>query len=72
MNDEERHDLENLLLVAAEELAAERVRFAREWQFARVKVNSDQHATHIATEITGDAITKAQARMRIAERRLSE
>ena len=72
MNDKERRDLEKLALIAAGELAAQRVLFAKEWQFARAKVNSDMHATQIAIERTDDAVTAAQTRLRIAERRLSE
>jgi hypothetical protein len=58
------------VLAAAQNLARERVRYAQEWQFARVKANSDMQATQMAIEATGDAITVAQAQLRALEAQL--
>lgn len=68
------HDQESAeaaYLAAAVNLARERVNFAQEWQLARTKVNSDMHATQIAIELTEDAVTLAQANLRVMEARLN-
>lgn len=67
---DDQQSKEAAVLAAAQNLARVRVEYAQEWQFARTKVNSDLHATQIATEKTGDAITVALANLRIMEARL--
>lgn len=64
-------NVEDMVIAAAENVARERVRFSQEWQLARLKVNSDMHATQIAIENTQDALTLAQANLRIMEARLN-
>ena len=57
-------------LLIADMLSEARVRYSQEWQLARRKVATDQHATHIAIEQTKDEITQITARLKVAERRL--
>lgn len=57
-------------MALAAQLSMARVQFSREFQIARAKVGSDQHATQIAVERTNDQITVIQAKMRIAEGKL--
>lgn len=69
--DAPKQDIERAYLSAAENVARERVRFAEEWQFARMKANSDMAATQAAIEKTKDALTLAQAQMKVLEARLN-
>lgn len=62
---------EKAYLNAAENVAKEKVRFSEEWQIARLRSHSDMAATQISIENTKDALTVAQAAMRIIEWRLN-
>jgi hypothetical protein len=67
---DDQKSTEAAVLAAAENVARLRVEYAIEWQLARRKVNSDMHATQIAIELTEDALTVAQANLRVMEARL--
>jgi hypothetical protein len=62
------------LVVAAKRLSDAKVAFARAFQLAKISSNgmpvTDRSAEYIATEQTGDAVTKAQADYEIARLRL--
>lgn len=65
-----KENIEAEYLALASQLAMARVRFAQEWQFARVRANSDGQATQMAIEKTKDEITILQAKMRVMEGKL--
>lgn len=67
----EQDSREQAFIAATENLQRERIRYAEEWQFNRMKANSDMHATQMTIESTKDGLTMAQALCRIAEWRLS-
>lgn len=56
----------------AAKLAKQRVRYSQEWQFAKAKGVTDQNATQIAIEATGDEMTITYAAMKVVEAHLHD